>query len=90
MKVELVQADLQLKPEVALAIAADWIDNQGVDLITDVPLSSAAFAIGDLVKQKNKAAIFTGAASADITGESLRSEPFALGVRHLVDAAWRG
>ncbi|HEX5328094.1 MAG TPA: ABC transporter substrate-binding protein, partial [Acetobacteraceae bacterium] len=69
MKVELVQADLQLKPEVALSIARDWIDNQGVDLITDVPLSSAAFAISDLVKQKNKAAIFTGAASADITGK---------------------
>ena len=61
IKVELVQADLQLKPDVALAIAADWYDNQGVDLITDVPLSSAAFAIGDLAKQKDKVAIFTGA-----------------------------
>ena len=43
-------------------------DNQGVDLVTDVPLSSAAFAIGDLAKQKDKVAIFTGGASADITG----------------------
>ncbi|HSU07502.1 MAG TPA: ABC transporter substrate-binding protein [Acetobacteraceae bacterium] len=68
MKVELVQADFQLKPEVALSIASGWIDNQGVDLITDVPLSSAAFAIGELVKQKDKVAIFTGGASADITG----------------------
>jgi branched-chain amino acid transport system substrate-binding protein len=33
-----------------------------------VPLSSAAFAIGDLAKQKDKLAIFTGGASADITG----------------------
>jgi branched-chain amino acid transport system substrate-binding protein len=66
--VELLQADLQLKPDVALAIAADWYDNQGVDLITDVPLSSAAFAIGDLAKQKDKLAIFTGGASADISG----------------------
>ena len=69
LKVELVQADLQLKPDVALGIAADWFDNQGVDLITDVPLSSAAFAIGDLAKQKDKVAIFTGGASAAITGE---------------------
>ena len=37
-------------------------------MVTDVPLSSAAFAIGDLAKQKDKVAIFTGAASADITG----------------------
>ncbi|HBK08317.1 MAG TPA: ABC transporter permease [Acetobacteraceae bacterium] len=68
VKVELVSADLQLKPDVAVQIAGDWLDNQGVDLITDVPLSSAAFAIGDMVKTKDKAAIFTGGASADITG----------------------
>lgn len=67
IKVELVQADFQLKPDVALSIATDWYNN-GVDLVTDVPLSSAAFAIGDLAKQKDKVAIFTGAASADITG----------------------
>ena len=68
VKAEIVQADLQLKPDVALAIAADWYDNKGVDVVTDVPLSSAAFAIGDLAKQKDKVAIFTGGASADITG----------------------
>jgi branched-chain amino acid transport system substrate-binding protein len=68
LKVELVSADLQLKPDVAVGIAGDWLDNQSVDLITDVPLSSAAFAIGDMVKAKDKAAIFTGGASADITG----------------------
>jgi branched-chain amino acid transport system substrate-binding protein len=66
--VEVVSADLQLKPDVAMAISGQWLDTGGVDLITDVPLSSAAFAIGDLVKQKNKVAIFTGGASADITG----------------------
>ena len=69
LKVELVSADLQLKPDVAVGIAGDWLDNQGVDLITDVPLSSAAFAIGDMVKAKDKAAIFTGGASAEITGK---------------------
>jgi len=68
LKAELVQADLQLKPDVALSIATDWYDNKGVDVVTDVPLSSAAFAIGDLAKQKDKVAIFTGGASADITG----------------------
>ena len=68
VRVELVSADLQLKPDVAVGIAGNWLDNQGVDLITDVPLSSAAFAIGDMVRAKDKAAIFTGGASADITG----------------------
>ena len=66
--VDVVSADLQLKPDVAMAISGQWLDTGGVDLITDVPLSSAAFAISDLVKQKDKVAIFTGGASADITG----------------------
>jgi branched-chain amino acid transport system substrate-binding protein len=69
LKVEMVSADLRLKPDVALAIAGDWYDNQDVDLVTDVPLSSAAFAISDMAKTKDKAAIFTGAASAEITGK---------------------
>jgi branched-chain amino acid transport system substrate-binding protein len=68
LRVEVLQADLQLKPDVAVGIAGSWFDNQGVDLITDVPLSSAAFAIGDMARAKNKVAIFTGAASADVTG----------------------
>ena len=67
--VELLSADLQLKPDVALSIAGDWFNNRGVDVVMDVPLSSAAFAIGDMAKQRDKLAIFTGAASAALTGE---------------------
>jgi branched-chain amino acid transport system substrate-binding protein len=67
--VELLYADLQLKPDVALGIAGDWFDNKGVDLLTDVPLSSAAIAIGEMVKAKDKLAIFTGAASSILTGQ---------------------
>ncbi len=68
IQVELISADMQLKPDVALAIAGDWFDNRGVDLIMDLPLSSAAFAVGEMAKAKDKLAIFTGAASADLTG----------------------
>lgn len=66
--VELLSADMQLKPDVALAIAGDWYDNQGVDLLTDLPLSSAAIAVGEMAKAKDKLAIFTGAASSILTG----------------------
>ena len=69
LKVELVSADLQLKPDVALAIAARWFDNEGVDVVMDIPLSSAAFAINELARQKDKMTIITGGASAAITGE---------------------
>ncbi|OYV33723.1 MAG: ABC transporter permease [Rhodospirillales bacterium 20-64-7] len=68
IKVELVSADMLLKPDVALSIAGDWFDNQGVDLLTDLPLSSAAIAVGEMAKAKDKLAIFTGAASSILTG----------------------
>ena len=68
IKVELLSADMQLKPDVALAIAGDWYDNRGVDVVMDLPLSSAAFAVGEMAKANDKLAIFTGAASADLSG----------------------
>ncbi|MBO0712164.1 MAG: ABC transporter substrate-binding protein [Acetobacteraceae bacterium] len=68
IQVDVLSSDMQLKPDVALSIAGDWFDNKGVDLLTDLPLSSAAFAVGEMAKEKNKLAIFTGAASADLTG----------------------
>ncbi len=70
IKVELLSADMQDKPNVAVSIATDWMDNQGVDLITDLPLSSGALAIGPMVDQRDKAAIWTGAASAELTGKA--------------------
>lgn len=69
IKVELLSADMQLKPDVALAIAGDWFDNKGVNLLMDLPLSSAAIAVGEMAKAKDKLAIFTGAASSILTGE---------------------
>ena len=42
IKVEIVSADHQNKPDVASNIARQWYDTDGVDLIVDVPTSSAA------------------------------------------------
>ena len=70
LRVELVQADMQDKPDVALGIAGKWLDREGVDLILDVPLSSAAFGIATMVKDRDKAAIFTGPSSSDLTGKA--------------------
>src|SRR5690606_13043346 len=40
----------------------------GVDLIVDVPTSSAAFAVKDVTAEKNKIFMNSGAGSADLTG----------------------
>ena len=66
--VEIVSADHQNKPDIASNIARQWYDQDGVDLIVDVPTSSAAFAVSDITREKNKVFINSGAGSADLTG----------------------
>jgi branched-chain amino acid transport system substrate-binding protein len=66
--VEIVSADHQNKPDVASTIARQWYDQEGVDVILDVPTSSAALAVNDVTREKNKVFINSGAASSDLTG----------------------
>lgn len=70
VKVEVLYADYQSKPDVAQAIGRDWFDRQGVDFISNVNNSAAALAIATLVRDKNKAAVFTTPASSDLTGKA--------------------
>ncbi|MBN8928252.1 MAG: ABC transporter substrate-binding protein, partial [Rhodospirillales bacterium] len=69
IKVELVQADMLLKPDVGATIARSWYDTQGVDAIFDIPHSGVAIAVGQVAKEKDKAVIFTGAGIPDLTGK---------------------
>lgn len=68
--VEILAADYQSKPDVATSIARDWIDTKGVDVISQLNNSAAALAVTNLVKDKNKVALVTGAASSDLTGKA--------------------
>ena len=68
--VEVLQADYQSKPDIALGIGRDWFDRQGVDVISNVNNSAAALAIAGLVREKNKVALLTGPASSDLTGKA--------------------
>ncbi len=70
MKVEIVSADHQNKPDVGSAIARKWFDQDGVDAIADVPTSSVALAVADVVKEKNKVFLISGAATSDLTGKA--------------------
>ena len=66
--VEVVAADHQNKPDVGVAIARNWYDNEKVDAIFDVPTSSVALPISALTREKNKININSGGGSSDITG----------------------
>jgi branched-chain amino acid transport system substrate-binding protein len=65
--VQVVFADHQNKPDVGAAIARRWLDTEDVDVIVDVNSSAIAFAVKDLVQEKNKIALFVGAGSSDLT-----------------------
>jgi branched-chain amino acid transport system substrate-binding protein len=66
--IEVVSADHQNKPDVGVAIARNWYDNEKVDAILDVPTSSVALPISALTREKNKININSGGGSSDITG----------------------
>ncbi len=68
LTVEVITADHQNKPDVGAGIARQWIDQEGVDLILGVNTSSVALAVNNVCKQKNRAYINNGAATADLTG----------------------
>jgi branched-chain amino acid transport system substrate-binding protein len=67
-KVEVVAADHQNKPDVAIGIVRQWFDRDGVDIVLDVPTSSVALAVNSVCREKNKVYINTGAATGDLTG----------------------
>ncbi|GEO18503.1 ABC transporter substrate-binding protein [Microvirga aerophila] len=68
IKVEVVAADHQNKPDIGASIARQWFDQDGVDVILDVPTSSVALAVNGLAREKNKILINSGGGTSDLTG----------------------
>ncbi|HVO16963.1 MAG TPA: ABC transporter substrate-binding protein [Alphaproteobacteria bacterium] len=68
MKVEIVSADHQNKPDVGSNIARQWFDVDKVDVIVDVPNSGVALAVNEVAREKNKVFLVSGAAASDLTG----------------------
>jgi branched-chain amino acid transport system substrate-binding protein len=68
-KVEVVSADHQNKADVGAQKAREWIDRDGVDVITDALNSAVALATSKVVAEKKRILIDTGAASTRLTNE---------------------
>ena len=67
-KVEVVFADHLNKPDVGSVIARKWLDEDGVSLVIDLPNSAVALAVNEIVRQKNKVLIGSGAGTSELTG----------------------
>lgn len=70
LKVEVVSADVQNKPDIATAIARRWFDTENVDVLLDVPTSATSLAVATVTRDKNKVALFTASASSDLSGKA--------------------
>jgi branched-chain amino acid transport system substrate-binding protein len=66
--IEVISADHRNKPDVGSAVARRWFENEGVDVIVDVPTSSVALAVTEIAKAQNKVFIPSGPAAAELTG----------------------
>jgi len=69
-KVVVVSADHQRKPDVAATIATRWYDQNVVDVILDVPPSSAALAVQEVARARKKMVIFSTAGTSMLTGKA--------------------
>lgn len=56
--IELLSADHQNKPEVGLAIARQWLEQDGVDVIADMANSAIALGVNTLIGQTGKIGLF--------------------------------
>jgi branched-chain amino acid transport system substrate-binding protein len=70
MKVEILGADHQNKPDVGSTIARTWYDVDKVDAIADVPTSSVGLAVNQITREKGRVMLNSGTASSDLTGKA--------------------
>ena len=68
IKVDVIAADHQNKPDTGSTIARQWYDQDGVDVILDVTTSSVALAVSEVTREKNKIFLISGGGSSDLTG----------------------
>ncbi len=66
-KIEIVSGDHQNKPDIGVNIVRQWIDVDKVDVVVDVPTSSVALAVNNIVKEKNAVFLDTTAGTSDLT-----------------------
>src|SRR5690242_13331133 len=72
---QVIAADYDRSPAVGAAVAREWYDNEGVDVIVDGGSSPVALAIEEVSRERHKLALFSGPATAEITAG--RCSPYA-------------
>ena len=80
MRIEVVAADHQNKPDVALAVAREWVDAGHVDALVDMSNAAIQLAMAPFVAQKDRVALFAGG-TARLSGDACQPA-------HIVQWMW--
>jgi len=72
-KVEILYADHQNKADVGAEIVRRWIDSDGVDAVVDVPNTSVALAVNEIMRARDRVFLGSSVASSDLTGPKCAS-----------------
>ncbi|MEO9191180.1 MAG: ABC transporter substrate-binding protein [Acetobacteraceae bacterium] len=67
--VQVIEADLQNRPDIGLSIARRWFDQEKVDAIFGLGNSAVALAVQELCKQRQKVDVVIAAGTTDLTGK---------------------
>jgi branched-chain amino acid transport system substrate-binding protein len=68
LDVDVIAADHQNKPDIGAQVARQWFDQDGVDMLLDVPTSSVALAVQSIAREKNKVFVNASAGTTVLTG----------------------
>ncbi len=77
--IEILQADCQNKPNVSSAIARQWIDSDGVNLLGDGAATSSGLGIQQVSTEKKVIYLVTGPAATDFTDKLCSPVSFHFG-----------
>jgi branched-chain amino acid transport system substrate-binding protein len=69
--IDVISADHQNKADIASSVTRDWMANRAVNVVADVPFSSAGLAVSEAVRNAPRTVfIASGTGTSDLTGKS--------------------
>jgi branched-chain amino acid transport system substrate-binding protein len=74
--IEIVSADHQNKPDIAVGLARRWYDVDGVTAIADLTNSAVALGVAGIAKEKQKIALYNGPATTRLFNEDCTATGF--------------
>jgi branched-chain amino acid transport system substrate-binding protein len=77
VKVEVLVADHQNKPDIGVTVVKRWFDVDKVDVVMDVANSAVALGVQSLIKEKNKIAMYGPIGTTELTGKQCAKTGFS-------------